>query len=33
MKTSLVDGDELRKAQHEKDAVRAYELDYTALGA
>jgi xylose isomerase len=28
-----VDGDELRKAQHEKDAVRAYELVYTALGA
>jgi xylose isomerase len=28
-----IDGDELRKAQHEKDAVRAYELVYAALGA
>ena len=28
-----VDGDELRAAQHEKDAVRAYELVYGALGA
>jgi xylose isomerase len=28
-----VDGDELRAAQHEKDAVRAYELVYAALGA
>src|SRR4051794_36567747 len=28
-----VDGPELRAAQHEKDAVRAYELVYAALGA
>ena len=28
-----IDGDELRQAQHEKDAVRAYELVYAALGA
>jgi xylose isomerase len=28
-----IDGDELRKAQQEKDAVRAYELVYAALGA
>jgi xylose isomerase len=28
-----VDGDELRKAQQAKDAVRAYELVYAALGA
>jgi xylose isomerase len=28
-----VDGDELRAAQQEKDAVRAYELVYAALGA
>jgi xylose isomerase len=28
-----IDGDELRKAQHDKDAVRAYELVYGALGA
>jgi len=28
-----IDGDELRKAQHDKDAVRAYELVYAALGA
>jgi xylose isomerase len=28
-----IDGDELRKAQHNKDAVRAYELVYGALGA
>jgi xylose isomerase len=28
-----IDGDELRKAQHAKDAVRAYELVYGALGA
>jgi xylose isomerase len=28
-----IDGDDLRKAQHEKDAVRAYELVYAALGA
>jgi xylose isomerase len=28
-----VDGDALRAAQHEKDAVRAYELVYAALGA
>ncbi len=28
-----IDGDELRKAQHEKDAVRAYDLVYAALGA
>jgi xylose isomerase len=28
-----IDGDELRKAQNEKDAVRAYELVYAALGA
>jgi xylose isomerase len=28
-----VDGDELRKAQQNKDAVRAYELVYGALGA
>ena len=28
-----IDGDELRKAQHNKDAVRAYELVYAALGA
>ena len=28
-----VDGDALRKAQHEKDAVAAYELVYAALGA
>jgi xylose isomerase len=28
-----VDGDALRAAQHEKDAVSAYELVYAALGA
>jgi xylose isomerase len=28
-----IDGDELRTAQHNKDAVRAYELVYGALGA
>ena len=28
-----VDGDALRAAQHEKDAVAAYELVYAALGA
>ena len=28
-----VDGAELRAAQHDKDAVRAYELVYAALGA
>jgi hypothetical protein len=28
-----IDGDELRKAQQNKDAVRAYELVYAALGA
>jgi len=28
-----IDGDELRAAQQEKDAVRAYELVYAALGA
>jgi xylose isomerase len=28
-----IDGDELRKAQQDKDAVRAYELVYAALGA
>jgi hypothetical protein len=28
-----LDGDELRAAQAEKDAVRAYELVYQALGA
>jgi hypothetical protein len=28
-----LDGDELRAAQAEKDAVRAYELVYAALGA
>ncbi|HEX7582210.1 MAG TPA: TIM barrel protein [Gaiellaceae bacterium] len=28
-----LDGDELRKAQHEKDAVRAHELVFAALGA
>jgi len=28
-----VDGDELRAAQQQKDAVRAYELVYAALGA
>jgi xylose isomerase len=28
-----IDDGELRKAQHEKDAVRAYELVYGALGA
>jgi xylose isomerase len=28
-----IDGDALRKAQHEKDAVAAYELVYAALGA
>jgi xylose isomerase len=28
-----IDGDELRQAQQEKDAVRAYELVYGALGA
>jgi xylose isomerase len=28
-----LDGDALRAAQHEKDAVRAYELVYAALGA
>jgi xylose isomerase len=28
-----IDGDELRQAQNEKDAVRAYELVYAALGA
>jgi len=28
-----VDGDALRAAQQEKDAVRAYELVYAALGA
>jgi len=28
-----LDGDQLRAAQHDKDAVRAYELVYTALGA
>ena len=28
-----IDGDELRKAQDDKDAVRAYELVYAALGA
>jgi xylose isomerase len=28
-----IDGDELRKAQQNKDAVRAYELVYGALGA
>ena len=28
-----LDGAELRAAQHEKDAVRAYELVYAALGA
>ena len=28
-----LDGDELRKAQQDKDAVRAYELVYAALGA
>ena len=28
-----LDGEELRAAQREKDAVRAYELVYAALGA
>ena len=28
-----IDGPELRAAQHNKDAVRAYELVYAALGA
>ena len=28
-----LDGDELRKAQQAKDAVRAHELVYAALGA
>jgi hypothetical protein len=28
-----IDGAELRKAQQEKNAVRAYELVYAALGA
>ena len=28
-----LDGDELREAQARKDAVRAYELVYAALGA
>jgi len=31
--TAKVDGPELRAAQHDKDAVRAYELVYAALGA
>ena len=30
---SRIDGDALRAAQHEKDAVAAYELVYAALGA
>jgi xylose isomerase len=30
---ATIDGDELRAAQHDKDAVRAYELVYAALGA
>jgi len=28
-----LDSDQLRAAQHDKDAVRAYELVYAALGA
>ena len=28
-----IDGTELRRAQQAKDAVRAYELVYSALGA
>jgi len=33
VKGIAIDGDELRAAQQAKDAVRAYELVYAALGA